>query len=344
MLLRTTSIGLAGAAALLIASCHSEDNVDEHTCTGSEAISYGVLNGDSLPPKTLALTFDDGPGARTLELSAWLRDHGVRVAFFVNGKNVWKESDLAQIASDGHLIANHTQTHRSLTGKATGTARLADWDVQEEIKETDALIAPYVDHGRFLFRPPYGDWDGTTFSQVDGTPMEKYVGPVLWNIGDKMTAHTAADWDCWQPASDGKVLSVDECGALYFEEIQAKGHGIVLMHDFYFRYNDPSQGGSVDMVKGLVPQLLDRGYTFVRVDEVPDVASKLPPLPSEPAPTENGARAVVAPRQQRDGSAGAVPSASASSSGKTADPSSTSGGKPDPCRASPHDLARKSLR
>lgn len=329
------SWGVCFAAAVLVTSCQDDAPPPEHACSGASALSVAAFDGGSLPPKTLALTFDDGPGVRTLELSAWLRDHGIRAAFFVNGKNVRNDSDLAQIAKDGHLVGNHTQTHRSLTGHATGTARLSDGDVRNEIEQTDALIASHVDRGRFLFRPPYGDWDGTTYSQVDGTAMTKYVGPVLWNIGNNMSAHSAADWDCWQPATDGKVLTVDQCGALYLEEIETKGHGIVLMHDFYFRYGDPSQGGTVDMVKGLVPTLLAKGYTFVRVDEVPDIAAKLPSLPDSPHQVESGARAVVAPRQKRDDTA-------RSSSAIPPRNTAPHAAKADPCAPSPQDQADKS--
>lgn len=41
-----------------------------------------------LPPRCVALTFDDGPGPRSAELSRLLRDEGVPGTFFVLGESV----------------------------------------------------------------------------------------------------------------------------------------------------------------------------------------------------------------------------------------------------------------
>jgi peptidoglycan/xylan/chitin deacetylase (PgdA/CDA1 family) len=86
----------------------------------------------------------------------------------------------------------------------------------------------------------------------------------------------AADWDCFSPGTDGKVLTPAECGALYIKEIEAVGRGIVLMHDPEFIDDTPAKGGTVDMVKAMVPLLKQKGFTFARLEDVPDVAAKLP--------------------------------------------------------------------
>ena len=44
------------------------------------------LQGTPLADKHLVLTFDDGPGARTKELSSWLAARGIRATFFVLGE------------------------------------------------------------------------------------------------------------------------------------------------------------------------------------------------------------------------------------------------------------------
>jgi hypothetical protein len=63
------------------------------------------------------------------------------------------------------------------------------------------------------------------------------------------------------------------------------------MHDPYFNDLDPNQGGTVDMVKYLVPKLKAEGYQFVRVDKVPDINAKLTPLsdPNQPPPADPNA-------------------------------------------------------
>lgn len=258
------------------------------------------LLGTSLESKQLALTFDDGPGPRTKQLSNYLKREGIRAAFFVNGQNLANDGNeiLRVLVDDGHLVANHTETHRSLTGTTTATARLSSKEVVEELAVTDAKIDPFVPSKRFLFRPPFGDYDDTTFAALSTTPMNKYVGPIFWDVGDQMDAANgrAADWDCWQDGTDGKRTPMKACGDLYLTEIRRQGRGIVLLHDPYFDELDPEHLGTVDMVMYMVPLLKEQGYTFVRVDEIPEVASLLPPLPGEPgaAPAPTRAPAPVA--------------------------------------------------
>ena len=87
--------------------------------------------------------------------------------------------------------------------------------------------------------------------------MTKYVGPINWDIGDHMGPEQAADWDCWTRV-DGARAHPQQCGDRYVNEIDRVGRGIVLLHDPYFVDDDPAQGGTVDMVKYIVPILRRR--------------------------------------------------------------------------------------
>jgi peptidoglycan/xylan/chitin deacetylase (PgdA/CDA1 family) len=261
------------------------DKAKGSTCSGAQALQSDALRGASLPPKTLALTFDDGPGARTKQLSAYLKSEGIEAAFFVNGRAMGPDADdiFKAVLADGHIIANHTETHRSLTGVSTATARLSNDDVIQEITLTDKKIDGFVPTGRYMFRPPYGDYDAQTFGVIAPTPMNKYIGPVLWDIGDRMDVANgrAADWDCWQDGSDGKRYPMKTCGDLYLTEIRHATKGIVLMHDPYFNDADPQQLGTVDMVMYMVPILKSEGFSFTRVDKVPQISALLPALPPD---------------------------------------------------------------
>ena len=354
----TTSASCAMAAAafaVLVVACQQPSAASERVCSGTQAIGVASMIGESLPPKTLALTFDDGPGPRTSELSTYLKNEGIHAGFFVNGKMVHDPAILQQLIDDGHVIGNHTQSHASLTGHATGKPHLDDGQTVWELSQTDVLIAPFVAADRFMFRAPYGDFDTASASAINASAMGKYVGPIKWNIGDHMGLHQATDWDCWSPGNDGKVLTVERCGQLYVEEIEAVGRGIVLMHDPYFIGNNPANGGTVDMIQTIVPILKANGYTFVRIDEVPEIASVLPPLPPPPPPpaadagssstgaTSSASSSSGASGGDGDGGDGSaaqgVVASSAVSGGSAADApllgASPSGGKPDPCATSP---------
>jgi len=278
---------VAIAALTTFLHCQNKTSKDEGdtTCSGAQALQSIGLRGTSMPPKTVALTFDDGPGPRTKQLSLWLKNQGIQAAFFVNGRSMGGNGAeiLQQLVDDGHLVANHTETHRSLTGTATATARLTDPEVIQELSDTDAKIDPFIPSKRFLFRPPFGDYDDATFAALSTSPMNKYVGPILWDVGDKMDEANGrvADWDCWQDGTDAKRLSMQACGDLYVTEITRASRGIVLLHDPYYNDLDPEQLGTVDMVMYMVPILKDAGFTFMRVDHVPEIAALLPALPDE---------------------------------------------------------------
>ena len=299
--------------AVTHAGCQKSEAKAEKTCSGSSALSKTPLTGASMPLKTLSLTFDDGPGARTVELSHYLKAEGIRATFFVWGQAVENDgagaTTLQALIDDGHLIANHTEHHYSLTEHQP--AALTGPQVIAELEEVDKQIAPLVKNNIWLFRPPYGHWNDATTATLEKTPMKKYVGPILWNIGGTMGVNQAADTECWKAAT---LKTVNECGDLYLKEIDNVGKGIVLLHDPYFiDMMNPESGGTYQMVQYIVPKLKAKGYTFKRVDEVPDIAALLP----------GGA-----PAGGADGGA-AAPAAGESTSGGTT--SETDGTDPNPC-------------
>lgn len=221
----------------------------------AEIVTKTQLVGQSLGPKQISLTFDDGPGPRTLELGTYLRDRGIKGTFFVVGNNATDGAVLQALRDQGHLIASHTFDHKSLPS-------LSSTDVVWEISATHERIAPYVDQNHLLLRAPYGAWDGDVADAINASPYSAYVGSIFWDVGGALTERYGADWDCW-----GKGVGVEDCGQRYINEIEAKGRGIVLMHDVH--------GRTIDMVKWMVPVLESSGYTFVRTDEVPDIAAAL---------------------------------------------------------------------
>ena len=298
------------ALAVTHVGCSKSGGTDEKTCSGAQALSKTPLTGASLPLKTLSLTFDDGPGARTVELSHYLKAQGIRAAFFVWGQALETDgagaTTLQAVLDDGHLIANHTEHHYSLTEHLP--TPLTDPQVIAELTDVDKQLAPLIKDDIWLFRPPYGHWDDKTAALLAGSPMKKYIGPILWNIGGMMGANQASDAQCWKAET---LKTVTECGDLYLREIDNVGKGIVLLHDPYFiDMNNPDSGGTYQMIQYMVPILKSKGYTFKRVDEVPDIAALLP-----------NAKAV-------DGGAAGGPAGAAGADGTSSDTNATD---PNPC-------------
>jgi peptidoglycan/xylan/chitin deacetylase (PgdA/CDA1 family) len=278
------------ALALIMAACGTAPIISQpigHTC---QPLSSNQLNGMSLQHKQLSLTFDDGPGSRTLELSSYLKSQNIAAAFFVNGhcfehgnpcgNHLQAQEVLSQLVADGHIIANHSHNHIDLTDAA-----LSEQAIINELADTDAIIKPYVEFNRFLFRPPFGSWDERTYNILNSCEMSKYVGPIRWDVGGTMGGDFAADWNCWQGQGEG-IKTTSECGIRYMNEIHAVDHGIVLMHD---SDNGGPLGNTIDMVKFMIPVLKAEGYFFVRLDEVPSIAALLsnPPQRKKDAGVED---------------------------------------------------------
>jgi len=230
--------------------------------------------GDRLPPGVLCLTFDDGPGRtesaegpgpRTAELGAYLHSMGVPATFFAVGEFAAKAPEILEgLKRDGHLVANHTRDHPSLPAFVAKGG-----DVVGQLAATDASIRDYVEGDVAFFRPPYGDWrlKGESRSNVaealNRSPLaERCVGPIGWDID-------AGDIGFWR---DDRPA--EECARAYLEAIERIGRGIVLMHDSTADIPEIRvRNRALELVRSLAPELLKRNYRFIRLDEVPQVAS-----------------------------------------------------------------------
>ncbi len=235
------------------------------------------IKGADLPPKTVCLTYDDGPGEtaaagpgpRTTELGRYLFDEGVPAAFFVIGRHAERyPATLARLRDWGHLIGNHTFSHPGLVALAE-----ADGDVVGELARTDAVIRPFVATPFVLFRAPYGNWrqkaapdgeeDRPTSVVADllnrSGRFPDYVGPVNWDI-------TAEDWECWKRGE-----AAEECARRYCREAERVGSGIILMHDSCEEADGRAKNQALAMTRCLMPLLKARGFRFVRLDEIPPI-------------------------------------------------------------------------
>lgn len=224
------------------------------------------ITGKSLPPKTLCLTYDDGPGEtvslgpgpRTIEIADFLSQCNVRATFFISGKHAEQYPHLLpQIERSGHLIGNHTYSHPNIP-------ELKDrgGDVVDQVIRTDGLIRNYIDGGTIFFRAPYFEWSDEVANTLNSNLLAtlNHVGPVFMN-------HDTSDWDFW--AND---RSPDECAQNFLNAIGQDGCGIVLMHDSTSDNEVIKQKNkTLQLTKILIPKLQSEGYNFKRLDEIPEI-------------------------------------------------------------------------
>jgi peptidoglycan/xylan/chitin deacetylase (PgdA/CDA1 family) len=261
-------LALSVTSMLLLAASSQACSAPAEVGEGSDSddLTESQLTGRSLPAKTIALTFDDGPGTRTEELSGWLKEEGISAGFFMLGNAATGKPDvLRKVVADGHVIGNHTFDHKQLT--------LTSTDPISEVEKTDAILSPFFSGNMHMLRAPYGAWSPAVADKLNGAGFSDYVGSIFWDVGGVLTDTHAADWDCW-----GHHLSIEDCGDRYIQEIHDRGdHGIVLMHDIH--------SNTVDMVKTvIVPTLKAQGFKFVRVDGVPTINAQLKANGATPGP------------------------------------------------------------
>jgi peptidoglycan/xylan/chitin deacetylase (PgdA/CDA1 family) len=210
---------------------------------------------------TVALTFDDGPNAHTGEVLDALKEMHVKATFFIVGDQAHRHPEiLARIAREGHLLANHSATHAFLGSRYDANPDM----LLNQLRDVHAQIAPLMaPTDKFYFRAPYGAWKSAHAAILNADPvLRDYVGPIYWDIGGDVTMNregyvmSAADWDCWH-----LKWSARTCAKGYSREIRRKNGGVVLMHAIHLR--------SADLVRQVVPALIEEGYKFVRLDEMP---------------------------------------------------------------------------
>ena len=223
---------------------------------------------------TVALTFDDGPNANTPGVLDALKAYNVKATFFIVGRMARAYPEiLKRIADEGHLLANHSASHPLLGRRYVRHPEL----LIEQIRQVDDEISPLMPPGsKFYFRAPYGSWRSPHAAVLNADPvLKKYVGPIYWDEGGDISFDgdgyilSSADWDCWH-----RHWQAATCAKGYLREIRRKDGGGVLMHCIHTR--------SPALVETVLPALVEEGYSFVRIDQIPEYRQYETPL--QPAP------------------------------------------------------------
>ncbi len=234
-------------AAASLAGCGFFKNAN--SCAVGPGLGTVPLRGDQLADKTLALTFDGGPGEAAAGIGDYLYANGVAAAFFVQGQAaVSQEPTLRGLKAHGHLVANR--------GYGKGGPAAAK-DPVTDVRKTDELIAPYVSGDIFLLRTEGEALGVALAARLNAAGLTRYVGPIGWDFGTS-NADFVDDATCW-----AKNRNADDCAQGYLTSIRLKKRGIVRLHA-----EDPR---SDQLLRVLYPKLKDEGFAFVRLDEVAGV-------------------------------------------------------------------------
>jgi peptidoglycan-N-acetylglucosamine deacetylase len=181
----------------------------------------------------VALTIDDGPDPEwTPKILALLQRLDVRATFCVIGRQAQAHPDLvAAVAGAGHLVANHTYTHRFL-------ASATQERIRSEIgRATDAVTAATGGKRPTLFRAPGGEWSHAVLAECAAAGLR----PLGWSVDPR-------DWS--RPGTTSIVRTL--LG-------QTVPGSIILEHD-----GGGNRAQTLQALTVALPRLLDAGFRFVQ--------------------------------------------------------------------------------
>jgi peptidoglycan/xylan/chitin deacetylase (PgdA/CDA1 family) len=206
---------------------------------GAAAITlkHGLDSGITIPlnakpvegPKSVALTFDDGPNPgftdRVLDV---LKAKHVHATFFDVGRMAQAYPDLVKREiKEGHAVGDHSWSHPMLAHRSDSSAR-------DELQRTRDLLRK-LGATCTVFRPPYGSYTGSTVAIASSLGMRT----VVWSADPS---------DYRRPPVGTIVARVMS---------QVRPGVIILMHD-----GGGDRSNTIAAVPIIIDTLRKQGYSF----------------------------------------------------------------------------------
>ena len=250
------AVGLFTAVAAVASGCSlawAENCPDNPDALGTSRVlaidpreypRVGAMDGAVALPladREVVLTFDDGPVPRyTNQILDILAAQCAKATFFLVGEMARAHpSTVRRIFAEGHTIGTHSEDHPRRFGKLS--PELVEWEIDKGILDVGAALG---DHKRVapFFRVP-----GLARSEVIESEL---AARLLVDFGSDTVAD---DWH--HRISSKKII------ALAMKRFEARGKGILLLHDIH--------PATVAALPGLLKDLKQRGFHIVQVVPTP---------------------------------------------------------------------------
>ncbi len=194
-------------------------------------------HGDKCEDKVIYLTFDagyeNGNIAKILDI---LKEENITGAFFVLGHLIDNNTQLVmRMFDEGHLVCNHTFSHRPMVGKTKDEFRC-------ELGKLEKLCLEKTGHTMsHYYRPPEGRFDEESMRYAN----ELGYKTVFWSFA-------YADWD------NNKQMSNESAEKKILENIH--NGEIMLLH--------PTSATNAQILKDIIKELKSEGFRFGSLDEL----------------------------------------------------------------------------
>lgn len=189
--------------------------------------------------KIAYLTFDDGPTAKiTPQILDILKEQDVKASFFVLGKHVANNPDLAKrIVDEGHILANHSYSH-DYASLYNGTDFFA-----EDIKKTEQIIIDTVGENGYVkvFRFPGGSFEKSKDPQKEKLSELGYV---------------FLDWNALNGDAEGHNVAPATLLKKVQNTTKNTTNAVILMHDASTKQT------TVDALPSIIEHLRNEGFVF----------------------------------------------------------------------------------
>lgn len=219
--------------------------VPDKVLGGGPILSFrgGQATTVSVPKKTIALTFDDGPNPTyTPQVLRILEENDVPATFFLVGSMVSRYPGIVKdMVAQGNEVGIHTFTHVDLSYQS-------DARVNREMEQTQLALAGAAGITTTLFRAPYS-------SETDA--IDNYSWPVYKKLGEDgyTSVFVDTDSDDWKKPGVAKIVS--------WATPKGTSGAAVLMHD--------AGGDREQTIKALpayIKKMKAKGYTFTTISGV----------------------------------------------------------------------------
>jgi peptidoglycan/xylan/chitin deacetylase (PgdA/CDA1 family) len=200
----------------------------------------------------VVLTFDDGPlPPHSLQVLDILARECVKATFFTIGRMAHDyPQDLRRVLAAGHSIGTHTQNHPlSMNRMPVERARQ---EIDDGIASATAALGDPAAVAPFM--------------RIPGLLRSKEVEDYLASKGIQL-------WSADFPADDWRHISADRVYQLAISRIEARGKGILLLHDI--------QARTVTALPRILRTLKERGYHIVHVVPATPNQPKTPTAPQD---------------------------------------------------------------
>ena len=221
--------------------------------TGNYIITYEV-DGQKLirnvnvyevtySPKTIYLTFDDGPGATTKRVLDILDKYNVKATFFVTNQFPNYSYLISEEYNRGHKIAVHTYSHNYNIYTDLETY-INDFNAMNEIiKEQTGSYSN-------LFRFPGGS---------SNTISKNYKAGVVSEIASEMTSKGYIYFDWNLSSGDASGAGSNKIYNNVVNGVNSCNNCVILMHDI--------KSTTANALDDILSNLTKKGYTFKTLDE-----------------------------------------------------------------------------